>query len=242
MSVTESLKARGNLTGAYVRPTGSDRWPPAVGTRVRWVLSQPVMDMLNQGKRLGWRNLGTIGNTAHLRKHGDHTAHSAGKMRGVVYAKDTDIPAAAKNALLQLCRMPDYDTRWIDFFNVGNQQYNYAGVDVGPSGDAHLHVSVRQGHELARVTLFDDMHAVMAGTFRKSAAPVMPAIFNRLGFIDGAQLVQAEGSREIWLAGRGKRALVKNMDELEAVMAYLRSRNMNDGIVPVSTLAGTVVP
>src|SRR4029078_4085300 len=91
MSVVE-LRARGNATGSYVRPQGSDSYPPAVGVSVGWVLAQPVQDLLDQGRALKWRNLGTIGNLAHLQKHGDHTAHSAGKVRGVVYAKDTELP------------------------------------------------------------------------------------------------------------------------------------------------------
>jgi hypothetical protein len=241
MAVTDTLRQRGNLSGWYVRPAGSDSEPPRAGTRVDWVLSQPVADLLAQGKRLGWANKGTIGNTAHLKLHGDHTAHSKGKMRGVVYAKDAALPAGARDALLALCRMDSYDTTFIDFFNVGGRQYNYAGKDVGPSGDTHLHVSVRRGHELTRVTLFDDMSAVMAGTFRKAATP-MPPIFQRLGFIDGAQLVKRSGDPAVWLTGRGKRAQIMNETELTAVRSYLRSRNMSDAIRDVSTLTGEVVP
>jgi hypothetical protein len=242
MGTVETLRSRGNLSGWYVRPAGSDRYPPAVGTRVPWVLSQPVADLLAQGKRLGWTNKGTIGNTAHLRRHGDHTGHSLGKMRGVVYGKDTELSAPAGMALLQLCRMNDYDTRWIDFFNYRGRQYNFAGVDTGPSDDVHFHASVRQGHELTRVTLFDDMQAVMSGTFRNRPLVPMPAIFSRLGFIEGASLVQLAGQDEIWLAGRGKRAHVKDMNELNAIRAYLRSRLMSDRINTVEVLSGTVVP
>lgn len=241
MAEADTLRARGNLTGSYVRPTGSDSWPPAAGTTVRWVASQPVQDMLNQGKRLGWRNLGTIGNRPHLQRHGDHTGHSAGKLRGIVYAKDTELPAGGKAALLKLCGTDDYDTTWIDFFNVDGRQYNFAGVDVGSSGDRHLHVSVRRGAELRRVTLFDDIAAVLAGTWRKPVVP-MPGIFMRLGFIDGAGLVKLrEGDPAVWLVGRGKRARVMNMAELDAIRAFLRSRNMSDAIKPVDVLSGTVV-
>ncbi len=240
MAVTDTLRSRGNLSGWYVRPAGSDAEPPRAGTRVDWVACQPVQDLLEQGKRAGWRNLGTIGNEAHLKRHGDHTGHSKGKTRGVVYAKDTDVPQAAGQALIELCRIPDYDTTYIDFFNWRGRQYNSAGRDVGPSSDQHLHVSVRRGHELTRITLFNDVVAVMAGTFRKAATP-MPPIFNQLGFIAGAQLVQLPGDPAIWLAGRGKRAQVMSMTELKAVRAYLRSRGMDDTTREVVSLPGEVV-
>ncbi|HVL63447.1 MAG TPA: hypothetical protein VM430_18870 [Microbacterium sp.] len=241
MAEADTLRARGNLTGSYVRPAGSDSWPPAPGTLVRWVASQPVQDMLNQGKRYGWVNLGTIGNKSHLQKHGDHTGHSGGKVRGVVYAKDTVLPEGGKAALLQLCRTPDYPTGYIDFFNIEHEQYNFAGVKVGSSGDRHLHVSIRRGHELTRITLFDDISAVLAGTWRKPVVP-MPGIFTRLGFIDGASLVKLrEGDATVWLSGRGKRARVVNMEELTAIQEFLRSRNMDDAVKPVDVLTGTVV-
>lgn len=240
MGAVETLRARGNLTGSYVRPAGSDGVGPAIGTTVRFVLCQPVQDLLGQGKRLKWTNLGTIGNTEHLRRHGDHTAHSLGKMRGIVYAKDTGVPAGAKAALLKLCRTDDYDTRWIDFFNIGGRQYNYAGADVGSSGDQHLHISVREGSELTKVTLFDDIDAVMRGTFRKDQVP-MPDVFNRLGFITGATLVKAGTDPVVWLVGRGRRAKMRDMTELQAVQAYMRSRGMQDGIITVESVSGEEV-
>lgn len=243
MGTVETLRARGNLAGRYVRPAGSDGWPPAVGTPVAWVASQPVQDLLDQGRRLGWRNLGTIGNTAHLRGHGDHTGHSGGKQRGVVYAKDTALPDGGRAALLKLCRTDDYDTTWIDFFNVDGRQYNFAGTDVGWSGDQHLHVSVRRGHELRKVTLFTDMKAVMDGTYGKpkKTLPAMPDIFNRLGFIDGATLVMTADDPTIWLTGRGKRAKVSDMNELERIQAYMRARNMQDGVITIDVTAGEEV-
>lgn len=241
MAEADTLRARGNLTGSYIRPSGSDSYPPIAGTTVRFVLSQPVQDMLDQGKRLGWTNKGTIGNKPHLKLHGDHTGHSAGKLRGIVYAKDTELPAGGRGALLYLCRLPDYDTSYIDFFNVDGRQYNYAGQDVGSSGDQHLHVSIKRGSELRRITLFDDMNAVMKGTFRKPVVP-MPGVFTRLGFIDGAGLVKLRvGDPTVWLVGRGKRARVMNMNELDDIRAFLRSRNMSDVIKPVDVLSGTVV-
>lgn len=238
MSIVEDLKARGNINGFYLRPAGSDSYPPKPGTAVQWVAAQPVQDMLEQGKRLKWKNLGTIGNVAHLQKHGDHTGHSYGKVRGVVYAKDTELPPGGKEALLSLCRKANYDTSWIDFFNVGGRQYNYAGKDVGPSGDQHLHISVRRGAELIRVPIFEDIAAVLNGTFGQVA---MPDAFHRLGFVAGAVLVQPAGSREVWLSGRGKRTLVRNTAELVSVREYLESRGMQDGILPVTALTGVVV-
>lgn len=238
MTVFSDLVARGNLNGWYKRPAGSDSWPPKIGTRVDWVASQPVQDMLEQGKRLKWANKGTIGNTPHLQKHGDHTGHSAGKLRGIVYAKDTELPAGAVAALLKLCKLPDYDTSWIDFFNVNGRQYNYAGKDVGPSGDTHLHVSVKRGSELKRISLFDDIQAVMQGTYGK---PEMPAAFHRLGFVDGAIVVKQDTSPAVFLAGRGKRTWLKTMAEVSQVQDYLASKGLQHGIITVTALTGEVV-
>lgn len=240
MSEYGALRARGNLSGWYTRPAGSDGVGPPVGTRVDWVAAQPVQDMLVQGKRYGWKNLGTIGNTAHLQRHGDHTAHSKGKIRGVVYAKDTALPNGGKAALLKLCRLDRYDTRYIDFFNIANEQYNFAGVKQGWSPDVHLHVSIRRGFELRSINLFDDIAAVLADTFGQPTPVPMPDIFNRLGFIDGASLVTG-ADPAIWLAGRGIRTQVKDMTELAAIQKYMRSRGMNDDIHGVDVLPGTVV-
>ena len=238
MTLVSDLKKRGNVAGFYKRPAGSDGYPPTTGTRVDWVLAQPVQDLLEQGKRLKWTNKGTIGNPDHLKKHGDHTGHSLGKVRGVVYAKDTALPKGGKDALLYLCKLPDYDTRWIDFFNVDGGQYNYAGKRVAASSDQHLHVSVKRGAETLRVSLFDDIAAVLAGTFGKRQTP---AAFQRLGFVDGALLVRREGEATVWLAGRGKRTKLADGKELELVRQYLQARGAQDGIVPVGVLSGDVV-
>ncbi|MGH3646216.1 MAG: hypothetical protein ACRDTM_03425 [Micromonosporaceae bacterium] len=157
MGVFETLKARGNRHGVAVRPHSNDGFPPAGGTPVAWVVAQPVQDMLDQAKTLGWADSGTIGNGDHLRKHGDHTPWSHGKKRGILYAKDTKDPPWLEKELLKLCRKPDYDTTWIDFINVNGSQYNFAGKRVADSGDFHLHISVRAGKELTRVTLFRDI-------------------------------------------------------------------------------------
>lgn len=233
MAVYDTLRTRGNLWGTYVRPPGSDSYPPPAGTKVLWVCSQPIQDLLDQGKQLGWANKGTIGNTTHLRGHGDHTGHSAGKLGGILYAKDTWCSQASLNALLQLCRDPGYDTSWIDFFNALGSQYNYAGKRVGSSSDQHLHVSVKRGQELRRVTLFADMAAVMAGTYGERVLPVMPAIFRRLGFIDDAVLVQVKGDPKVWLTGRGKKAHVASPAELKEIQAYMTARGMTATVAPV---------
>lgn len=234
----DSLKKRGNISGFYKRPVGSDSYPPKIGARVDWVLSQPVQDMLEQGKRLKWANAGTIGNTAHLQKHGDHTGHSAGKYLGIVYAKDTELPTGGKEALLRLCKLPAYDTTWIDFFNVDGSQYNYAGVRVRSSSDQHLHVSVKRGFELKRVNLFDDVKAMLDGTFGKLPTP---AAFHRLGFIDEAVLVKKQGEPAVFLAGRGKRTHIQTPKELNEVQAYMSWRGMQDGIITVTSLTGDLV-
>ena len=157
-AIYNELKKRGNLHGTATRPSGSDGyWPPA-GTTVAWVLSQPIQDLVDQGKKLGWQNLGTIGDTYHRKLHGDHTPWSAGKNRCVLYAKDTKTPSWFESAMLKLMRTANYDTTWIDFVNINGKQYNYAGQRVASSGDYHLHVSVRKGHEKKHVTLFLDAY------------------------------------------------------------------------------------
>lgn len=234
----DSLKKRGNLSGFYKRPTGSDSYPPKIGTRVDWVACQPVQDMLEAGKRLKWVNAGTIGNTEHLKKHGDHTGHSLGKCAGIVYAKDTALPAGGKEALLRLCKLPAYDTTWIDFFNVDGGQYNYAGVRVAASTDVHLHVSVRRGFELTRVGLFDDIKAMLDGTFGRLPTP---AAFHRLGFVDGTTLIKKQGEPAVFLAGRGRRTWIQTALELNEVQAYMSWRGMQDGIITVTSLTGDLV-
>lgn len=129
-------------------------WPPA-GTKVPWQLTQPVQDLLDQGERFGFRNLGTAGNTEHLRKHGDHTPWSAGKNRGWIYAKDTKMPDDFEQWLVAKCKS-NYDTSWIDYFNINNRQYDNAGNRREWNADEHFHCSVAMGHEFTHVTLFTD--------------------------------------------------------------------------------------
>ncbi len=129
---------------------------PSTGETVEWRLAQPIEDLVEQGKRHGFRNLGTIGDRDHLLKHGDHTPWSRGKKRGIVYGKDTDMPSDFEQFLLICCRDPDYDTRFVDFFNINGRQYNNAGQLVATSSDGHFHLSIAVGFENAHVTLFDD--------------------------------------------------------------------------------------
>jgi hypothetical protein len=136
----------------YIRP---GKTGPAVGKRISWQLTQPIQDLLDQGKKHGFRNLGTVGDAYHLAGDGDHTPWSRGKKWGWVYAKDTSTPADFEKWLVATCKS-NYDTRWIHFFNINNRQYDYAGNLLGWSGDSHFHVSVKNGYENTRVTLFDD--------------------------------------------------------------------------------------
>lgn len=142
-------------SGVSVRPEGSDRYGPAVGTRVSWHLSQPVIDLAAQAQTLGWAVLGTIGNSDHLRKHGDHSPWSLGKVPGIIYAVDLAAPDAFEQWLIATCRST-YDTTWIDFWNMRGSQYDNAGTRIASSGDEHLHLSVAKGYEDRRVTLFAD--------------------------------------------------------------------------------------
>lgn len=150
-----SVAATALQHGVAVRPVGSDSYWPPVGTSVAWTLTQPIQDLVDQGEAAGFPNLGTIGNTAHLQKHGDHTPWSAGKERGRIYAKDTQMPADFEAWLVAKCKS-SYNTLWIDFFNINNKQYDNAGNYLGYSADAHLHISVRKGYEDTHVSLFKD--------------------------------------------------------------------------------------
>jgi len=124
-----------------------------------------VQNLVDQGKKHGFAHLGTIGNLAHLKKHGDHTPWSAGKKRGRIYAKDTDTPDWGEEVLLALCRNQDYDTQWMDFFNINHRQFDNAGHLLATNHpDGHLHLSVNVGFENRPVTLFDDMVAFHQGT------------------------------------------------------------------------------
>lgn len=199
----DDLRAHGNSVYKVIRPASTPAaevaayWPPR-GEQVMAVLSQPIQDLMEQGKKLGWANLGTVGNTEHLMKHGDHTPWSAGKARGILYAKDTDVPDWAVDRLIAMCRS-NYDTSWIDFFNVRGRQYDHTGTDVGSSGDHHLHISIDVGAERRSVTLFRDLAA------GKATVPTTPTpatqIPTPLADI-GKQtpfVIKQIGTAEVWL-------------------------------------------
>jgi hypothetical protein len=143
------------IVGSVTRPSGSDSYPPKVGTVVPYAYAQPIVDLDAQADRYGWPNLGIIGNLEHLRKHGGHTPWRAGSKRGVVWAMDRTMPDGFREWLVKTCKS-NYDTSWIRFFNAEGRQYDWGGNDQGPSSDHHLHLEVQDGHELTHVTLFDD--------------------------------------------------------------------------------------
>lgn len=161
------------LHGSATRPADSDsHWPP-VGTVVQWFAVQPVVDLATQALAAGWPILGTIGEKfTHLTKHGDHTPWSAGKKRGYVYAIDLAPSAAFEAYLVALCRS-DFDTTWIDFWNMNGSQYDHAGNRLADSGDHHLHLSVALGAETKHVTVITDyLTAVTAAAPGKTSTPV----------------------------------------------------------------------
>lgn len=143
-------------SGVAVRPAGSDSYPPAAGTRVAWTLAPILVRLAESAESLGW-TVYSIGNSDHLRLHGDHTPWSAGKKRGVVYAIDVMVPPVTipgfTKWLIAYCKST-VDTSWIDFFNIGGSQYNFAGSRLGSSTDQHLHLSVQVGKENAVSLLF----------------------------------------------------------------------------------------
>lgn len=159
------------LTGSATRPAGSDSYWPPVGTVVPYKLAWPIVDLAEQAEAHGMPILGVLGNVEHLRKHGDHTAWSLGKRRGVIYAIDLDDREFPdfESYLVRTCES-DYDTMWIDFFNVNGTQYNNAGVPLGPSGDEHCHISVAAGYEGKHVTLLTDYFKPAAPPATKGAS------------------------------------------------------------------------
>lgn len=115
-----------------------------------------MQDLLDQDILLPeFSNLGVVGNEEHLKKHGDHTPWSAGKLRGVIYAKDTHCPDGFRAWFIAKCKS-SYNTMWVDFWNCDGRQYDKGGNDVGPSADYHFHVSVEKGSEDVHVNLFND--------------------------------------------------------------------------------------
>lgn len=130
---------------------------PSTGRTVAWTLTKPVADLAGQCEMHGFYIAGTIGNPDHLDGHGDHTPWSAGKLPGWIYALDARLPADFERWIVDTCKRDDYETSWIDFFNINGSQYNNAGRRVADSDDKdHLHISVNKGFEHTSVTLFDD--------------------------------------------------------------------------------------
>lgn len=184
------------FSGGATRPAGSDWYPPVPGTRVSWTAVTPVVDAATQAVKDGVTAY-VIGNIDHLRKHGDHTPWSAGKVRGRVYATDVMIESAepARTRLLAYLKS-DTDTRWIDFLNFGGLQYDYAGRVLAPSGDYHLHLSVRAGYENAKGTSAAELvHYVITGQrFSKPApAPVVTQPATTQEDDDDMKLVKVKG-------------------------------------------------
>lgn len=144
-----------DLSGVVTRPAGSDSYWPPVGTRVAWHACRGVQMMHDQANDWDVLQLGVVGNTAHLQKHGDHTPWSAGKARGVVYAIDLDMPDEFGPWLIAKCKST-YNTKFIDFFNFRNQQYGLDGSNYGYNPDHHLHMSIQFGHENDAVNIIND--------------------------------------------------------------------------------------
>lgn len=170
-------------SGTATRPSGSDSYPPVAGTKVPWVLAPILIRLAETAESLGW-TVYSIGNADHLKKHGDHTPWSAGKQRGIVYAIDVMIPDAVVPKftawLLKYCKS-DVDTTWIDFFNLGGSQYNYAGKRVASSSDHHLHLSVQSGKENAVSALFS--------AWKQETAPPPPPPAERLVKLAGSPAI-----------------------------------------------------
>jgi hypothetical protein len=148
-------------SGTATRPAGSDSYWPPVGTRVAWHLAPILVRLGGQAESLGW-TVYSIGNVDHLKKHGDHSPWSVvsgvTKTRGIVYAIDVMVPdtilSLFKIWMLAYCKS-SADTTWIDFFNLGNEQFNFAGKKTANSTDHHLHLSVKKGSENKVSDLFN---------------------------------------------------------------------------------------
>lgn len=130
---------------------------PSTGKSYEVKFTQPVVDLKEQNARHEdyFRHGGDLGNLDHLWGKGDHTPWSEGKLPGWIYAKDTFCPRDFEEWIVKKCKS-DYDTTWIDFFNIDYSQYDNAGNRLQSSGDGHFHVSVAKGFEHKHVTLFDD--------------------------------------------------------------------------------------
>lgn len=212
------------VKGSAKRPSGASSSGPRPGTIIGWRLAQPIIDLARQAEELGWPIIGIIGNTDHLKKHGDHTPWSKGKQLGVIYAIDVHPPADFETWLVAQCRS-GYDTRWIDFFNINGRQYNSNGIRVTLSDDAHLHISVAKGYEDMPVTLFSDY----AGKDETVDDKTIEAIANKVWAVSvtSPSLVDAKGNK----IGHGTHEAVINsvtisrrLDGLEKALARIEKK------------------
>lgn len=198
------------LTGISTRPAGSDGYWPPVGTRVPWVLAQPIQDLLDQDTKYAeFSNLGIEGNLEHLKKHGGHTPWRAGSKHGIIWAKDTHCPPGFREWLIAKCKS-DYVTTWIRFFNIEGGQYDNAGNWLQSSTDEHFHCEVQDGHENEHVTLFIDF--IKETQPQENAVAIeakLDALLNM--FVEGTSPTGTEttggGIDRIWI--------YKHMDEIE---------------------------
>lgn len=192
-------------TGVAVRPYASDTYWPPVGTRVPWVLAEPIRDIataVDAYKKFGWTVKGTIGNTAHLRKHGDHTPWSAGKRRGFLYAVDIGSSDSAemrrfRDWLIRYCKS-SANTLWIDFINILGKQYDNAGNYLQPNDDTHCHISANMGYEAVSTNLFQ---AYVAEVHSPPRPPVVPAI----GENEVAIIIAPDKKTRYWTDGAFRR-------------------------------------
>lgn len=228
-----------DFSGGVTRPQGSDSYPPEAGTRVSWHAAQPVVDMATEAvtRLVTAYVIGDVAN--HLRKHGDHTPWSAGKVRGVVYATDImihDVEPARTRLVAYL--KSSADTRWIDFLNFAGKQYDHAGNIVADSADYHLHVSVNKGYENAKgTTAREFVHYVLTGQHLTPQAakpavvtpkpapkpvPVKPTPTNTPPAQEDDEdmrLIQVDGHPEVYKTNGLFRVLVANSKALAALEA-----------------------
>jgi hypothetical protein len=224
-----------------VNKTGTVR-NPFSGKSVRWNLA-PVAESIGI---IVW----SIGNADHLDNTpaGGHTPWRNGSVVGTVWAVDIMVDHKGKAYLEQFedfviryCKS-DADTTWIKFFNLNGSQYDFAGRRLRGSADHHLHLEVRDGKQNAAGGLMAAWKRHKNPPVRPTTAPLMPAIYNRLGFIAEARLKQMTGDPKVWLTGRGKKAHVKSPAELREIQAYMRARSLPANVEQVpNPIPGTEV-
>jgi hypothetical protein len=225
-------------TGMVVRPGAPRKAGPAPGTTVNYRVSQPIMDLARQAESLGWPVLGVVGNTDHLRGNGDHTPWSAGKQPGVIYAIDVHPPDGFEAWLVAACRS-DYDTDWIDFFNIDGRQYSSAGQLLASSGDQHLHISVARGHERDRVTLFTDYATGGDGmpTAKEVAEAVWAEGVSSPTLDKGAAHGAHEGVINAIVSARALKELLDTVDGLVMAVGQLKAARVDPAVLAETVAA-----